>query len=207
VLPLVLGILLVVACCAGAAIFALRGKPHSKPPANDENGDDANSASSQPEYTGTNLWTLDLSEAKFPEAPAEGSLHNRAFTLEHATLVGSNLTLRVGHTGPIELGLNILFFNHQPDELSGKTAEIKPTDATAPRVILRWKEAKRTSQTFRSGYAMKIEFAPVTNNALAGKIFLCLPDGSKSWIAGTFRAEIRKPSPPKPRAPIQHQTQ
>jgi hypothetical protein len=66
---------------------------------------------------------------------------------------------------------------------------------------LHWEETERKSQTFRSGYAMKIQFGQLANNVLPGKIFLCLPDGSQSWIAGTFRAEIHKPGPPKPRPP------
>ena len=105
---------------------------------------------------------------------------------------GSNLTLRVGRNGPVELGLNIYFFNREAEELGGKAAEVKATDAKAPRVVLHWKEADRQSQTFHEGYAMKVEFGTVDNNTIPGKLFICLPDDSKSWVAGTFRAEIRK---------------
>jgi hypothetical protein len=208
-------ILLVLACGAGAALFAFRGKIfHSKPPAEettDGNGEDTKSGSqtenSQPKYSGQSLWTQDLSQVKFPETTVSGALHERAFTLDRATLTGSNLLLRSGRSGPVELGLNIYFFNRQPEELNGVTAEIKPTDTKAPRVVLHWKESERLSKTFRGGYAMKVEFGTMANGALPGKIYLCLPDESKSWIAGTFRAEIRKPGPPRPRPPAQHQTQ
>jgi hypothetical protein len=210
-IPVGLIILLVLACGALATLVALRGKLfHSKPPAGEvaDGGEKPKPQSPpEPEYIGTNLWTLDLSNITFPETPAAGALHKKAFTLDHATLVGSNLTLRAGRSGPLELGLNIMFFNRQPDELGSKTAEIKPTDATAPRVILHWTEEKRKSETFRSGYAMKVEFGPVSNNSLSGKIFISLPDGSHSWAAGTFQAEIRKPTPPKPRPPAPPQTQ
>lgn len=197
---------LVLACGTIATLVVLRGKfSHSKPPveeAAEESPDSGKPESpTQPEYTGTNLWTMDLAKVSFPDAPAFGSIHRRAFTLDRATLTGSNLTLRVGSKGSVELGLNVYFFNRLPEELSGKTAEVKPSDAKAPRVVLRWMEAKRESQTIRSGYAMKVEFGTLADNALPGKIYLCLPDGSKSWVAGTFRAEIRKPSPPKPRTP------
>jgi hypothetical protein len=206
-IPAALIVLLVLALGAGAAIYALRGRLHSKPPA-EEVADGSPSptkpeAPAQPEYTGTNRWSLDLSNVDFPEEPVAGSIHHRAFTLEHASLTGSNLTLRVGRTGSIELGLNVYFFNRQAEELSGKTAAVKPSDSPAPRVVLRWLETKRESQTFRSGYAMKVEFGAVTNNALPGKIFLCTPDANQSWVAGTFNAEIRRPPPPKPRTPGQ----
>jgi len=206
--PTALLVLLVLACAAGATLFALRGK-FSNPKSGTHDGAGGNEPphqelSSQPLYTGTNLWTLDFSDVKFPDAPVWGSIHERAFNPDRAVLTGSNLTLRAGRSGPIELGLTIFFFNRQAEELSGKTAEIKTNDTIAPRVVLRWKETDRVSETYRSGYAMKIEFGPLANNAIPGKIFLCLPDESKSWIAGTFRAEVHKPGPPKPRPPVQH---
>jgi predicted RNA-binding Zn-ribbon protein involved in translation (DUF1610 family) len=203
VIPPALIILLVLACAAGATLFLLRGKLHGKSPAEDAGGETGNPKPGtvvQPEFTGTNRWTLDLATVEFPDAPVSGSVHHRAFELDRATLTVSNLALRVGTKGPVELGVNIFFFNRQAEELAGKSAEVKPTDPTAPRVSLHWMEAKRESQTFRSGYAMKVEFGAISNNVMPGKIFLCLPDGGESFVAGTFRAEIHKPST-KGRAP------
>jgi DNA-directed RNA polymerase subunit RPC12/RpoP len=161
-IPNALIVLLVLACAAGATLFVLRGKIfHSKPPAEQAaDGNTENSSTNQPEYTGPSLWTLDLANAKIPDTTAAGALHQKAFTLDRAMLSGSNLTLRVGRSGPVELGLNIYFFNRQPEELSGKAAEVKSTDSVAPRVVLRWKEAERESKTFHGGYAMRIEFGP-----------------------------------------------
>ena len=203
--PTALLILLVLACGAGATLFALRGKivppkPHAQEVHN-SNPQPNPVSPSQPEYTGVDLWTLDLSHAEFPDAPVAGSIHHRAFAMERATLTASNLTFRVGRNGPIELGVNVVFFNRQSEDLSGKTVEVKPTDVIAPRVVLHWKEADRVDETIHSGYAMKVEFGTVTNGAITGKIFLCLSDETRSWIGGTFRAEIRKPFPPKQRPP------
>jgi DNA-directed RNA polymerase subunit RPC12/RpoP len=203
--PIALIVWLVLACGAGATLIALRGKIfHSKSTveeAKDESSASHKPESPQPEYTGTNRWTLDLSNVTFPDAAVAGSVHRRAFILDRASISGSNLTLRVGRSGTVELGVNVVFFNREPQDLSGKTAEVKPDDTTAPKVVLHWEETERKSQTFRSGYAMKVQFGQLANNVLPGKIFLCLPDGSQSWIAGTFRAEIHKPGPPKPRPP------
>jgi DNA-directed RNA polymerase subunit RPC12/RpoP len=208
--PIALIILVVLACGAGATVFALRGrifrpKPDSGPTGanaeTNQTGTETQPMVVRPDYAGSNLWTLDLAQAEFPEMPVAGSLHHEGFELGRATLSGSNLTLRVGRNGPVELGLNVYFFNRQAEELSGKTAEVKPTDTTAPRVVLHWKEAERKSQTFHNGYAMKVEFRPAANGSIPGKILICLPDESKSWIAGSFTAEIRKPGPPKPKPP------
>jgi len=198
VVPPALIILLVLACAAGATLFLLRGKWHGKSSGDETSGDSDKSKteiSSQPEYSGTNRWTLDLADVEFPDTPVSGSVHRRAFDLDRASLTISNLTLRTGTKGPVELGVNIVFFNRQAEELSGKSAEVKPTDPTAPRVVLHWMEAERKSQTFRTGYAMKVEFGAISNNIIPGKIFLCLPDGGQSFVAGTFRAEVHKPTP------------
>jgi hypothetical protein len=69
-------------------------------------------------------------------------------------------------------------------------------------VTIRWKEGKETkSQSFTSGYALKLELGEIAGNRLPGKIYLCLPDEAQSRVAGTFNAEIRKPAPPKPKQP------
>jgi hypothetical protein len=47
-------------------------------------------------------------------------------------------------------------------------------------------------------------FGQATNAHIPGRIYLCLPDPARSFVAGAFDAEIRKPSPPKaspPKAP------
>jgi hypothetical protein len=204
-IPVALIVGLLLACAGAGTFFALHHK-HSNPPGDAPAADsgETNKAETQvqvrPEYTGTNLWSLDLSNVTIPDTTLAGSLHHQAFEVERATLSGSNLTLRIGTKGSVELGLNIYFFNRQPEELSGKSADVKPTDSTAPRVVMHWREGERRTETFHKGYAMKIEFGPAAGNALPGKLFISLPDDSKSWVAGAFRAEIRRPAPPKPKA-------
>jgi len=191
-IPPALIILLVLACAAGATLFLLRGKIFHHKSAQETLVETKPAVPAQPEFMGVSHWTMDLSKEEFPESPVSGSIHNRAFELEHASLNVSNLTLRVGRNGPIELGVSVAFFNRRPEELSGKTAQVKPTDPLAPRVAVHWRDADRTSQIFHGGYAMKVEFGAISNNVLPGKIFLCLPDEPKSWVAGTFRADIRR---------------
>jgi hypothetical protein len=50
---------------------------------------------------------------------------------------------------------------------------------------------------FDGGYAMRLEFGALANNRMPGKIYLCTPDETKSYIAGTFNVEIRRPRPPR----------
>ena len=98
----------------------------------------------------------------------------------------------------------MVLFAKAGEELAGKTVEVSPDRSPpVPRVVLRWKDAegKAVTRTFHEGYALKLEFGDAVANRMQGSIYLCVPDDSKSVIAGTFEAEIRKPSVPKPQKP------
>ena len=153
----------------------------------------------------TNInWTLDLTNAIFPETVAAGSIHRSGFKCEKATLQGGNLTLRQGRSGAPDLGVTIVFFAQQGEDLSGKSIDIAPDRMPPlPRVTLRWKDEldKAVNRNIASGYALKAVFGEAASGRMPGKIYICLPDDAKSFVAGTFDAEIRKPSPPKVKKP------
>ena len=98
-------------------------------------------------------------------------------------------------TGPLAVNL----FARQGEELSGKTVEITPDRPRAPKVTLRWKDEQRkpVTQSIVNGYLLRVAFGQATNSRMPGRIYLSLPDESKSFVAGTFDAEITKPPPPK----------
>jgi hypothetical protein len=63
---------------------------------------------------------------------------------------------------------------------------------------LRWKEGNLSlRENFTNGYTLRIEFGQLAGNRMAGKVYLCTPDAEKSYIAGNFDAEIRKPKTAK----------
>jgi DNA-directed RNA polymerase subunit RPC12/RpoP len=150
----------------------------------------------------TNInWTLDLTNAALPDTAAAGSVHGCGFVCERTTLEGGTLSLRQGRTWPPDLGFTVLLTARQGEDLAGKTVEITP-DRTPPlpRVVLRWKDDQQQPQkiTISRGYALKVAFGQPAHGRMPGRIYLCLPDAAKSFVAGTFDAEIRKPPPPKP---------
>jgi hypothetical protein len=204
-LPVLAIALVLVVCGAGAGIVLFRGKffdsgrAVAKPEANAP--DRAAQKSVPPAVLSppSPNWTLNLAEAKIPEAPASGVIMGRAFTTERAVIQGGRLDLRQGPKWPPDVGVSLHLFAERAEDLAGKTVVLEATRTNAPRVILRWKDEqdKGVSQDLRQGYAARVEFGPVTNNRLAGKIYLATPDDAKSYAAGTFSAEIRKPSPPK----------
>ncbi|MSU59729.1 MAG: hypothetical protein EXS35_16440 [Pedosphaera sp.] len=144
-------------------------------------------------------WTLSLAEVKIPEGRATGWINGRHFAFDRATVQGGTLSFRQGKNWPPEVGVTIQLVARQGEDLAGKTVNIETNRDHPPRVTLRWKEAEQPrNQMVREGYALRLEFGAVAGNRLPGKIYLCTPDDAKSWVAGTFEAEIKKPAPPKP---------
>lgn len=145
-------------------------------------------------------WKLNLDGVVLPETPVAGRLSGREFTCQRATLLGGSLSLRQGNKWPPELGVVIGLHAIRSADLAGKTIGVRTNLAAAPRVSLRWKDDQQQPATgnFNGGYALRIEFGPLTDGRLPGKIYLCVPDEQKSYVAGSFSAEIVKPKPAKP---------
>jgi hypothetical protein len=81
--------------------------------------------------------------------------------------------------------------------MAGCALAVPTTESLA--ALLRWKneQDQPATKSFRTGYALRLEFDQVSGTRIPGKIYLCTPDDAKSYVAGTFTAEIRKPPPPK----------
>jgi predicted RNA-binding Zn-ribbon protein involved in translation (DUF1610 family) len=203
--------LLVLLCAAGAALYLFRDRIFKSQRAAAPAGTNAlppqptalvalNTNYSVP----TNIsWTLDLTNAVFPDTPAAGRIHGSGFLCEKAVLRGGQLILAQGKTFPWDLGLALPPFARQGEELSGKTFEITPDRPDPPYIVLRWKDEQQqaATETIYNGYLLKVAFGQATNKHMAGRIYICLPDEAKSFVAGTFDAEIRKPTPPKSAQP------
>jgi hypothetical protein len=95
-----------------------------------------------------------------------------------------------------DLSVAINFSGAALESLAGKSINVATNAAAAARVIFRWKDGDQNMRrTFTNGYAMLLNFGDLTGRSLAGKIYLCASDENKSYVAGTFRADIRKPKP------------
>jgi DNA-directed RNA polymerase subunit RPC12/RpoP len=201
--------LVVVVGAAGGATYAFRGKifRSTRELAQSQTNGPGKKAAPPPKVypIPTNInWTLDLSAATVPEATAVGSIHASGFFCERATLQGGHLTLRQGHSGPADLGITVELFAQQGEELSGKSVEIQPDRAPPlPKIVLLWKDEqqKAVRRSINNGYALKVAFGDAANGRIPGKIYIGLPDENKSFVAGTFNAEIKKPTPPKQKQP------
>ncbi len=180
------GVLLLFLCGVAAGIYGFRHRIYRI-------HDPAEARTGKPDHdVPTNIaWTLDLRQEQFPAMPASGRIHGKPFVCEKATFRGGALSLR----GEDYLGVSIFLYARDAEQLSGKTIEVKPDrKPPLPRVALRWKDEREgmRSEFLHGGYALKMAFDQAANGSLPGKLYICLPDASNSFVAGTFEAEIKK---------------
>jgi DNA-directed RNA polymerase subunit RPC12/RpoP len=198
---LVPGIAFVVLLCAALAMaFIFKGKIF-KSTGNQTSGQTnqvvttprKQQTSAPPPTTTTNNanWTLKLDAVTIPSSAVTGYVHGKAFIPEQVTLAGGAFTLRTADNPPT-VGVSIYLHANRSEDLARQSVNIEPDSAGVPWIDLRWKDegGQYLAQTITKGYALRIEFGQLTGNRLPGKIYLCTPDGTKSWLKGAFDAQI-----------------
>jgi hypothetical protein len=140
------------------------------------------------------VWKRDLAGTNIPNSPAKGMIHGIPFTVEKAYVQKDILHLEPKEGPSAHLGFIIFMFlepGAAPDRLRFYRSVV---NSSGPHVYMRYpvKDQKLPEQkTFTKKYAMKLEFGESKNGRVPGRIYLCLPDEEKSFVAGTFTAEIR----------------
>lgn len=143
------------------------------------------------------LWSLNLKNASIPNHPAAGKIHGAEFTVEAAKLEGGNLTLRQGKDFFPDQEFVIPLFLNAGESLESRSFNYNPGDPS-PRPLniqLGWKENSHPvpkKQTISQGTALRLEFGKMANQKIPAKIYLCLPDAQKSYVAGTFEIPAPK---------------
>jgi len=65
--------------------------------------------------------------------------------------------------------------------------------ASTHAVYMKWKEEGGNApkqRSFVNRYALRLEFGKLSGGKLPGKIYLCVPDKEKSFLAGTFEVQV-----------------
>ena len=139
------------------------------------------------------MWNMDIDENLIPNKPASGLIHGNNFAYEKAIIKKDVLTLRQGKEFFPDLGLMIFLFS-KDEPLEGKKYIIKQEgEGTVPHIHMKWKpQGKKLPKTiiFSRDYAMYLEFGHKEDGKIPGKIYLSLPDYQKSFVIGTFEAEV-----------------
>jgi hypothetical protein len=135
-------------------------------------------------------WTLDLDKMKPSDDPVAGKIRGVDYKLDRIQLVNTGLSLWSGKDWIH------MFLHLRPGEaIAGKSYMIKADDPQVPGRpsihihLLSQKSATLPPST--AGYAMRLEFGMEKDGNIPGRLYLCLPDSRKSWIAGTFTLTIR----------------
>jgi hypothetical protein len=207
-------ILLVLVCAAGAAVVAFRGKIFKSAAGGAPTNEIASGSGEQPMPARTPTrprpvlaappandtnWILNLAAVTIPDATAAGRIHGQDFAVERALLQNGTLTLRSGTRGAVTFGVLINFGSAQPQTLAGQSLNITTNTPTAAHITLIWQDGGKTArQNLDGGYAMRLNFGQVSGTRISGKIYFCAPDETKSYVAGTFNADIRTPRTPRP---------
>ncbi len=133
-----------------------------------------------------------------PEFMAQGVIHGMNFICDHAEYDSKKqiLSLRQGEGVFLNLGVSIFLVLGEGVLPENQVFDIKETSRqeTMPRIQLQWLFAGKNipqMQSVSNGYIMKLDFEKRTENLLAGRIHLKLPDNYQTEIEGKFEAVIK----------------
>jgi hypothetical protein len=117
------------------------------------------------------------------------------FAVDEADIQKGVLSLRQGSDVPAEREFMIPLPLKQGETAEGKTYTVsRAAGSSVPRLQMKWLDEENgavKTETFTRDYAMRLEFGPLEEGRLSGKIYLCVPDEAKSYVAGVFSAEMK----------------
>jgi Domain of unknown function (DUF4190) len=147
--------------------------------------------SSDPGNSGGSGWTMDVKDAQIPDSPVSGQIHGQDFQFKRALLRNGNLKFTSAN------GSKYVIIHGLGMDIANKSFEMDTnTISNTLKVEISWDDNGHAStQTFDSFYAMELKFDAAQKRKIPGRIYLCLPDDSKTYIAGTFTITVPKPKP------------
>jgi hypothetical protein len=140
-------------------------------------------------------WSLDPEALQFPDAPVRGRMILRPdFVPESFRQSNHRLEFEKGDftrgNWKLIIELPALDFTESAENIQFKHAPTKGTsDFKTPRVTIIWRSEdgkRRGNEDFTGNFALRLETGAMTDGAIAAKIYLCLPDESRTLLAGTF---------------------
>lgn len=141
-------------------------------------------------------YQLDPSKHAMPTTPAAGRLDGKPFAPSVA-FSGGELTFRRLPTAAGEAESSIVF------SIPAGTTKLvvkpdQPADDSVPRIdTFTMKGDKPSLQSFLNGYGLTLELGTIKQGKMEGKLVLALPDDAKSYLSGTFTADVlRNPNEP-----------
>jgi tetratricopeptide (TPR) repeat protein len=140
-------------------------------------------------------WRQDLKDVKIPDVTARGMINGQVFLAEASKFENGILTFYGRKDLSPDHAVTIFLFlkGESPD---GKSYNIASTGGFgSPHVHMKWRPKNSNtpkSMPFMKGYSMRLEFGKTQDDKLTGKIYLCMPDEMRSYLAGSFTALVKK---------------
>ena len=135
-------------------------------------------------------WTMKLAGTATPSGAVTGRIRGQPFKTDKVSLQAGWLKFAQGMEFFADREMDVVIFENDVAKLSGQSFTVPSADSMMnPHILMLWKEAGENvpkQRTFMERYALRLEFGPVSGGKLPGKIYLCVPDVEKSFIAGTF---------------------
>lgn len=127
-----------------------------------------------------------------PDQPAAGKIYGKEFTVEKAVLERSgSLTLRTGKEFFADMEFGITFFN-QGDLVDGSRIILNPKESNIAHITMSIKKTNLPDgETFSTKCSLRMELGTAKDGKIPGKIELRMPDKDKSFVVGSFEAEIK----------------
>jgi hypothetical protein len=144
-------------------------------------------------------WTNKITKMKkIPDEEVTGTIDGIKFTLDKASLTGGRLLLQKNPGFRqifSEAELDIVLWISPNEDVSGKKYVVNGrAGAGAPQVSAHaMRKGDRLPNTqMHSDFCMILEFGDYDAELRVqpGKIYICLPDRAKSFLAGTFEASV-----------------
>ncbi len=138
-------------------------------------------------------YTLDIAQAKIPQGKVNGTVSGTNFIADLVRIEPAG-TLRLIQGQALSPDTQILVYLHpKPAERTNGMSVNVAADTRGPQVAKSWKTNPRyapSTKQYGTGYALKLELGPLTNDTVAGRIYLALPDPEKTVVAGQFTASL-----------------
>ncbi len=139
-------------------------------------------------------WTMNILNAGIPEEPVFGEINNKEFKLDAALVENGVLILRDGSEKSPDFQVEVHNIQRPGEALDGKKFELpKVSGVATPAVRMKWTDPTKLRMPMRlydNSFAIKLEFDNMKDGRISGRVFIAVPDGRKSFVAGSFDAEV-----------------
>lgn len=140
-------------------------------------------------------WKEDLSNVAIPETGAMGMINGEEFVAESVIIEHDILTIRDGEGIFPDHAVMIFLFLKEGQVAEGRSYHITKTSGFgSPHIHMKWKQENSElpkTEVFMKDYAMRLDLGMIVNGRLPGKIYICLPDEARSFVAGSFTALVK----------------